>query len=527
MKESIDECSQSFLQYIIGKQSESNSKNVYATKAGANKEKLISYALTGKVTKFKLRPMLYKFLLREIHIEKDFDVWITQQMDNYVKYTKLKEEYLNENSLKKLKSKEDDPLHWDSLYQTNELRHLISIDIERTYQEIDIFQKEDIKTMLFNILYTYTLSLQSKTNNKDTYKQGMNEILSMFLLALYPFYFPFAKYSQLSTEESRQNIKNEILIIYKSKVRDDYIKSLYLFFHNNVFLESDLYFLFETFMSKSMLDIYSDDKSKLLNRCKTLIDDKIKLLDSDLYNHFTIVDLQCGIFLERWFKCVFTREFPYEQCLILWDAVIANDLIDNSTKKQTEHGLEFIDYICIAMIESERDLLLLKEEYECLALMLHYPEKEEIFDLVKLAEDKRIVYGDLLRKKEKLLNKGKKEIKEEKKEIKVVEKKGNKLIPENEYDSEEEIKNNNERMFNFKGNSLSAFLNNINSNKGSASYTTNKDFQEKKKIIESKDDVISAKLTIENLYNKYKNYFDSMDQLSFEFALKVLKKDNH
>ena len=100
------------------------------------------------------------------------------------------------------------------------------------------------------------------------------------------------------------------------------------------------------------------------------------------------------------------------------------------------------------------------------------------------------------------------------------------MIPENEYDSEEEIKNNNERLFNFKGNSLSAFLNNINNNKGSASYTTNKDFQEKKKIIESKDDVISAKLTIENLYNKYKNYFDSMDQLSFEFALKVLKKDN-
>ena len=100
------------------------------------------------------------------------------------------------------------------------------------------------------------------------------------------------------------------------------------------------------------------------------------------------------------------------------------------------------------------------------------------------------------------------------------------MIPENEYDSEEEIKNNNERLFNFKGNSLSAFLNNINNNKGSASYTTNKDFQEKKKIIESKDDVISAKLTIENLYNKYKNYFDSMDQMSFEFALKVLKKDN-
>ena len=27
-------------------------------------------------------------------------------------------------------------------------------------------------------------------------------------------------------------------------------------------------------------------------------------------------------------------------------------------------------------------------------------------------------------------------------------------------------------------------------------------------------------------YNKYKNYFDSMDQLSFEFALKVIKKED-
>ena len=71
----------------------------------------------------------------------------------------------------------------------------------------------------------------------------------------------------------------------------------------------------------------------------------------------------------------------------------------------------------------------------------------------------------------------------------------------------------------FKNNSISAPVDKDNSSISSNSNDTHGTG------LESKDDVISAKLTIENLYNKYKNYFDSMDQLSFEFALKVLKKD--
>ena len=128
-------------------------------------------------------------------------------------------------------------------------------------------------------------------------------------------------------------------------------------------------------------------------------------MDIDLYNHFQIIDLKCGIFLERWFKCVFCREFPSDQCLIIWDAIISNNFIEEITKEKRDYDFGFIDYICIAMIENERELLLLKEEDECLSLLLHYPEKKEIFEIVKLAEDKKVIYGDLLKKKEKLLKK--------------------------------------------------------------------------------------------------------------------------
>ena len=533
MRESIDECSQSFLTYIIGHKYEGTNINAdkeYSTKASLHKEKLISYALTGKITKFKIRPTIYKFLLRQLHIEKGFDIWIDQQFNNYKDYNQLKNEFLNKNSIKKLKSNSDDPLNWDSLYKTNELKHLIQIDVERTNPELEYFQKEETKQMLFNVLYTYTLSLEKKTNGQYSYKQGMNEILSVFLLALYPYYFTYNKYSNLSTNESMQNIKNELLLIYKSKLRDEYIKTIYLFFHNEKFLESDLFFLFSSFMSKSMLDLYSDEKEKLIKRCD-IIEEKIKLLDIDLYNHFQIIDLKCGIFLERWFKCVFCREFPSDQCLIIWDAIISNNFIEEITKEKRDYDFGFIDYICIAMIENERELLLLKEEDECLSLLLHYPEKKEIFEIVKLAEDKKVIYGDLLKKKEKLLKKEvtkeKKDVNQEIKEMKG--KKGNKLIPENEFDSDDEGKfNQSVNLFNFNdNNSLSAFLNNAELiNNGKENIFSQKSYNKKKKKIEMKEDVQVAVQTIENLYNKYKKNFQENDQKSFEYALKKLKNFN-
>lgn len=108
-------------------------------------------------------------------------------------------------------------------------------------------------------------------------------------------------------------------------------------------------------------------------------------------------------------------------------------------------------------------------------------------------------------------------------------KKGNKLIPENEFDSDDEGEiNRSVNLFNFNdNNSLSAFLNNVELiNNGKENIFTQKSYNKEKKKIEMKEEVQVAVQTIENLYNKYKKNYQENDQKSFEYALKKLKNFN-
>jgi TBC1 domain family protein 5 len=58
------------------------------------------------------------------------------------------------------------------------LRDLIRQDIDRTLQDLEIFTDYEVKENLKNILY-----LWAKDNNEFSYRQGMNEILAIIVIA--------------------------------------------------------------------------------------------------------------------------------------------------------------------------------------------------------------------------------------------------------------------------------------------------------------------------------------------------------
>ena len=62
--------------------------------------------------------------------------------------------------------------------------NIINLDLSRTFQEISLFKEKNILTMLYNVLYIYT----KENINKNAYKQGMNEIISILFLSIYPYY---------------------------------------------------------------------------------------------------------------------------------------------------------------------------------------------------------------------------------------------------------------------------------------------------------------------------------------------------
>ena len=116
---------------------------------------------------------------------------------------------------------------------------MINLDIIRTYQDKELFQNNAIKELLTKILFIW-----AKDHLETSYRQGMNEILAILLLGVYPFYF---------FVEKKINPIN--LNKYKNKA-DEFASVLYLFLHDEEELQADLFILFESLMNKDILNLY-------------------------------------------------------------------------------------------------------------------------------------------------------------------------------------------------------------------------------------------------------------------------------
>jgi TBC1 domain family protein 5 len=126
------------------------------------------------------------------------------------------------------------------------LKKIINLDVNRTYQDKDLFQTTAIKELLVNILFIW-----SKENKDVSYKQGMNELLAVILFGIYPFYFPI-----------KNKISHENVLNYINSDKEKYTKEIYLFFHDQDEIASDLYFLFDAVMNKGIKDLFDSGNNK-------------------------------------------------------------------------------------------------------------------------------------------------------------------------------------------------------------------------------------------------------------------------
>ncbi len=122
-----------------------------------------------------------------------------------------------------------------------------------------------------------------------------------------------------------------------------------------------------------------DNKQNYLSiRCEE-ISDKLKIVNNKLYFHFVHIKLDCAIILQRWIKCLFTREFHPKDCIIIWDNILANEMLHPSGE------LTYINDFCIAMINFISEELLQKDQNACFKRLFSYPPLESMSTLLSLA----------------------------------------------------------------------------------------------------------------------------------------------
>ena len=258
---------------------------------------------------------------------------------------------------------------WNNFFDKTEIKHLINIDVDRTFQERDLFREKSIKEIEYNVLFLF-----GENNKPISYKQGMSDILAMLIFILYPYY----------TKSKNKNYNNEEFDKWVENP-NHHVKEIYNFFHDEDEFQSDLYYLMSNLMKFGINKFYEENiekdnaKNYFVKRCDNIFD-KIKIQNNKLFYHFINNKLDIGIIFHRWIKCLFIREFHPKDCSIIWFIILANEIINPSNE------LIYIDYICIAMIDYISDELLKKDQNGCFQRLFNYPPLESINTILSLAE---------------------------------------------------------------------------------------------------------------------------------------------
>ena len=154
---------------------------------GLNLYQICNKCINGKLEP-EFRGILYKMFLNLIPFNEP-QVWLKYLTESRNAYKSITKELIDSNvnilpfmNCEEKKGTETYEKFSKLIPQEDyELIGLIKLDVDRTFQELDLFHNKKIKELLCKILYIY-----SKRNSDPSYCQGMNEILGTLFYALLP-----------------------------------------------------------------------------------------------------------------------------------------------------------------------------------------------------------------------------------------------------------------------------------------------------------------------------------------------------
>ncbi|KAI4222635.1 MAG: hypothetical protein L6R36_005995 [Xanthoria steineri] len=300
-----------------------------------------------------LRSICWKaFILFE---NLDQSTWTKTLADSRSAYGTLRDHFLKDiehpDNISADPLTADDSSPWTILRHDEELRAEILQDVERCMPENLYFREPATQSMLLDILFIYC-----KLNPDVGYRQGMHEVLAPILWVISRDAVDL-KVSSPTFDE--QNPKHRLI----GECFD------------GRFAEHDTFTLFGIVMQtvKSFYEVgtipalssSAPSSSPIVERSRRVHEVYLHQADAELATHLTSIEILPQIFLIRWIRLLFGREFPFDHVLALWDAIFAED-----------PTLDLIDLVCVSMLLRIRWQLLDADYSEALTLLLRYPVPE-------------------------------------------------------------------------------------------------------------------------------------------------------
>ncbi|KAI1078427.1 RabGAP/TBC [Whalleya microplaca] len=266
--------------------------------------------------------------------------------DHFLKYIKHPE-YLTAGSTDPLADDTDSP--WNTLRHDEVLRAEILQDVQRLPDE-PFYHQLHIQTLILDVLFIYC-----KLNpDVGGYRQGMHELLAPIVYVV--------DQDAIDPIDAASDASADLRMVEMLDA---------------AFIEHDSFALFSKVMdcAKAFYEVgesATNDASttsgraltanSFLNKSQYIHEICLYKVDPELSTYLKNIDILPQVFLIRWIRLLFSREFPFEQMLILWDTIFA---IDPTFK--------LIDLVCTAMLVRIRWDLLDADYTGALQLLLKYP----------------------------------------------------------------------------------------------------------------------------------------------------------
>jgi len=192
--------------------------------------------------------------------------------------------------------------------------------------ENSYFREPGTQAMLLDVLFIFC-----KLNRDIGYRQGMHEVLAPILWVVSRDAIDPQSFANASRKEAESD--GLILACFDPK-----------------YVEHDAFTMFGIIMQTGK-SFYETGKhnprtapgplsnSPIVERSKRIHEEYLLKVDPELTEHLTAIEVLPQIFLIRWIRLLFGREFPLDGVLSLWDLLFAED-----------PALDLIDLVCVSML---------------------------------------------------------------------------------------------------------------------------------------------------------------------------------
>ncbi|KAI1486135.1 rab-GTPase-TBC domain-containing protein [Biscogniauxia mediterranea] len=268
--------------------------------------------------------------------------------DHFLKYIKHPE-YLTAGTSDPLADDADSP--WNTLRQDEVLRAEILQDVQRLPDE-PFYHQPHIQTLILDVLFIYC-KLHPEVGG---YRQGMHELLAPIVHVV--------DQDAIDPVDAASDASADLRMVEMLDAS---------------FIEHDSFALFSKVMdcAKSFYEVSDLPKdsastpidlsqqpptSSIIEKSQFIHETCLYKIDPELSMHLKTIDILPQVFLIRWIRLLFSREFPFQQVIILWDTLFAVD-----------PTFKLIDFVCTAMLVRIRWELLNADYTVALQLLLKYP----------------------------------------------------------------------------------------------------------------------------------------------------------